>query len=308
MPFHPACFEIFTRVSRLRLGSVDIDGLLTWRRHNSTYADSLPRHPALQRGAGQEWNHVPGDEFLAANPVLIPALPTIFKDSLETDPSFSVRNSPFEHTSQHFNQQRRTPPPSTDPFAILSHELIILILSYLPPRAIADLRLTSPTFRHLPISFFRDLLQREMPFLWEIRETTPPSLWAIHTAASIQECTMRPSRLAAQLRAEQEFYKNVIKEEMPDIWEAYRADAAWLNVDPVLLEEEMKQEMLRRYRESVPIARFDPERVNWYKLYCGIVRRWGELKGLQNRKRIWEDVEVIVGEARRYRELDQIAP
>jgi hypothetical protein len=308
MPFHPTCFEVFTRVSRLRLGSIDVDGLLTWR-HKSPVAENryLNLHPALRRGSGQWWQHVPGDEYLAANPVLVPALPAIFRNAAEMDPLFDIQASAFERTAQDGSLTAHTH-AQADPFDIFPHELITILLSYLPPRDIATLRLTSRAFLHLPISFFRDLLRREMPFLWEIREATPPSLWAIHTAASMQECAIRPARLAAQLGREQEWYKKVIQEEMPDVWETYRGDQPWLNKNPVLLEEETKAEMLRRYRESVPLVQFDPERMNWYKLYCGIVRGWDELKGLQNRKRIWEALEGIVEEVRVYRETGQIEP
>lgn len=31
LPFHPTCFEIFKRVSLLRLGSIDVQGLWYWR-------------------------------------------------------------------------------------------------------------------------------------------------------------------------------------------------------------------------------------------------------------------------------------
>lgn len=93
---------------------------------------------------------------------------------------------------------------------------------------------------------------------------------------------------------------------MPDVWDAYSAEQAWLNVDPVVLEEETKQEMLRRYRSKVPIPKFDPERMNWYRLYCGIVRHWKGLKGLQNRKRIWEAVEGIVEEVRGLRSRGEV--
>ena len=31
LPFHPTCFQIFKKVSLLRIGSVDVQGLWDWR-------------------------------------------------------------------------------------------------------------------------------------------------------------------------------------------------------------------------------------------------------------------------------------
>ena len=38
--------------------------------------------------------------------------------------------------------------------------------------------------------------------------------------------------------------------------------------------------------EDVPVGKVD-----WHKLYCTVKFGWVDLKGLRNRKRIWEDVE-----------------
>lgn len=94
--------------------------------------------------------------------------------------------------------------------------------------------------------------------------------------------------------------------EMPEVWESYRGDQPWLNLDPEVLKKEASQEMLRRHRESLPIANVDVEKTNWYKLYCGITRNWKELKGLRNRERIWEDIEEIVRRMKRYREAGDV--
>ena len=40
---------------------------------------------------------------------------------------------------------------------------------------------------------------------------------------------------------------------------------------------------------------------NWYDLYCMVKYCWLGLKGLQNRRRIWRDVEEVVGRIERYR-------
>ena len=38
----------------------------------------------------------------------------------------------------------------------------------------------------------------------------------------------------------------------------------------------------------------DAAKVNWYDCYCTVKSSWMDLKGLRNRKRIWQDVEEIV--------------
>ena len=52
---------------------------------------------------------------------------------------------------------------------------------------------------------------------------------------------------------------------------------------------------------DMPIGETD-----WHDLYCTTKFCWLGLKGLQNRKRIWKDVETIVGKIEKYREEGDI--
>ena len=45
------------------------------------------------------------------------------------------------------------------------------------------------------------------------------------------------------------------------------------------------------------------EVADWHQLYCAIKFDWAGLKGLQNRKRIWNDAEAIVRRIRKYRRI-----
>ena len=292
------------RVSRLRMEHVDVKGLAAWRRREANISRDHLRHPAVKRAKSQEWKHVPGDEFLAANPVLVPALPAILCDSFEEDPNFNVQDNAFEQDGLVFSRRRSD---NTDPFLTLSNDIITLLLGFFGSREVANLRLSSRAFRNLPISLFRRLLVEEMPWLWEAWDDAPPSMWTVHTAASIQECNIWPQRVAKQLKDEQDLYKKIIHEEMPEILESYVQDYPWLQLDPVRLAEETKQEMLQQHWEQMPIAKLDVKRTNWYRLYCGITSHWKELKGLQNRQRIWVDVEEIVGRIQRYRENGEVS-
>lgn len=57
-----------------------------------------------------------------------------------------------------------------DPFSSLPTELALMVLSYLPSPSIASLRLSSRTFRQIPIIVFRSLIQQDFPWLWEIEQ------------------------------------------------------------------------------------------------------------------------------------------
>ena len=45
---------------------------------------------------------------------------------------------------------------------------------------------------------------------------------------------------------------------------------------------------------------------DWHQLYCKVKFCWKNLKGLQNRKRIWRDVEEIVKRVQKYRSQGKI--
>lgn len=52
--------------------------------------------------------------------------------------------------------------------------------------------------------------------------------------------------------------------------------------------------------------RMDPGKTDWKKLYENL-KVWQNMKGLQNRKRIWKDVTEIVDQIEEYRKQDKIA-
>ncbi len=50
----------------------------------------------------------------------------------------------------------------------------------------------------------------------------------------------------------------------------------------------------------------DVAKINWYDCYCRVKSNWKDLKGLQNRRRIWRDVEEIVRRIENYRNEGKI--
>jgi hypothetical protein len=55
-----------------------------------------------------------------------------------------------------------------------------------------------------------------------------------------------------------------------------------------------------------PCLKLPRANTDWYQLYHDITIHWDELKGLQNRRRIWKDVEEIISRITRYREAGRI--
>ncbi|MCJ1421091.1 hypothetical protein MMC32_007453 [Xylographa parallela] len=239
LPFHPACFEIFKRVSQRRLGSIDVEGLWYWRALEGTYEAffiNFPRDFAVKTVYERVptvydpfWQHEPGSEFLAANPVEIPGFSALLNDPM----CYMGFEQPSQFVFQRHSQKLKNPSVtnhgtplwsnslhSADPFTKFPAELSDMVLACLSSKDIANLRLASSVFRQLPTILFRRLLLEDMPWFWEAQD-------------------------------------------MPV------GNASWYDV----------------YRKAK---------------FCWL------FKGLQNRKRIWKDVEEIVRRIRRYRQEGKV--
>jgi len=237
-PFHPTCFEIFKRVSVERLDQVDVHGLWSWRDLEGSYEEffeQFPRAFEVKNGNEQTWHHEPGNEYVAANPIDIPGFLILLKKSekefvyegkkkLPYDTNSGVFTFTYKIGRDTFKSMHKTPPPGTasDVFSRLPNELRYMIISQLPARDIANLRLVTPAYRQLSISVFRHLIFHEMPWLWEACD--------------------------------------------------------------------------------LPVGNTD-----WYFLYTKMKFAWQNLKGVQNRKRVWKDVNEIVTRIEKYRKEGSIS-
>lgn len=160
------------------------------------------------------WEHVPGTEWLAADPCTIPRLQSLLEECIpsqdESDSSTKSqdpvpdRNSSTEEpvtpnryatrsatqrTRQYASQStaqstaRRTSRSTTiqsaaqstgsktqDPFLHLSIETRSTVIKYLQDDldAVANLRLSSRAFKVLPQFFYRTLVTKLMPWVWEV--------------------------------------------------------------------------------------------------------------------------------------------
>ena len=277
MPFHPTCFEIYARASRPRNHNcVDVLGLAAWRNIESTYVFDLefPRHPAVKRRSEQEWDHHPGDEWLAANPVVVPLLPEILQRSILR----GDEDKPVDEAAR-------------DPFTRLPQELSNAVLAFLDPVEIASLRLAS-CLNHIPVSSWREPLQEEMPWLWEVWDPThPTSFWATTSVPTLVKEMLRREDVEKKLNEQ----RAIIEDEMPEIleqwWEEHKVEHKPYALCPEL---------------SLATELPKPAKWNHCRLYYEIKTKWEELKGLRNRERIWTDVQEILRRIAMYRDEGKI--
>jgi len=153
-----------------------------------------------------------GTDYLAAYPLFPPVLLDVLEQTVSTDPAYDPaydpRNGAFDITACASSGST-----DVDPFVQISYELRMMILSQLPSRDIAALRLASRAFRQLPISFFYDLLMREMPWLWELWDSTAYAPWACTTATELQT-KLEKCKYSRQAVVD---YMKIVKEELSEL-------------------------------------------------------------------------------------------
>lgn len=260
------------RISRERFGYIPANALIFWYSEGS--CSYLPYHTfALVTRAFQAkpWSHETGQEYLAANPIFIPKLPSLLHAAVQKSPSFSPQDGAFDIPEP---GDYSTASASCDPFLGLPMELRIAIVDYLNSKEIANLRLSSRAFRQLPIFLWYRLLREEMPWLWEVYSNDMPFPWATVTATAIK----RFKHVYPQIQ----LYCAAIRGEMRSVLAARRTALTTFCHLPGTVSA-----------VSVKLPR---HKTNWYRLYSDIKRHWDELKGLQNRRRIWGNIESIISE------------
>ncbi|KAJ0423240.1 hypothetical protein BJY00DRAFT_278914 [Aspergillus carlsbadensis] len=266
MPFHPWCFDIFARQSKVQFGKVNVDGLMKWRNAESSYEDfhEFPRIADVLEAQEQWWEHVPGKEYLAANPLHVPGLPAFLRAAAEEDAGMD-----------HERASRSSPAAGggIDRLGTLPLDLRLHIVSFLDSADITSLRAASRPFTHLPNGVWYRLVQQDMPWLWEawdeeIQHT--PSSWTTTTANEV-----------GYLNNARQRYSKVLRNEH-------------------ISDEGILDYLMPRLREVPDPVRLPKVNTNWHRVYTQIKRHWHMLKGLRNRQRIWEDVEEIIRRIRKY--------
>ena len=277
MPFHPYCLEVYKRASLRRWGAVDMKALMAWFRLDGNplhFMEEFPRHEAVHRGRQKQWRHIAGDEWLAANPCFVPDLEPILS-SVQTRCSAGLGMQSVEHAE----------PRVADCFVPMPAELRMGILSHLSGRDVASTCLASGAFRRLPQSFFRKLLLRDMPWLWEAWCPLPLSCWATTTRSELE---IRHESWDRQQRDIEEWQIPVLEEEGGRNGGNEAAIVA-LRARLAAIEEEKAE-----FHRSKGACLLPMDETDWLRLYVEMARRCDSLKGIRNRARIWADCEHIL--------------
>jgi hypothetical protein len=130
-----------------------------------------------------------------------------------------------------------------------------------------------------------------MPWLWEVWSDQPPSLWATASPVMLQRREKERKEHEMEVRK----YRQIIKEEMPELLSDWQA--AEPSYDDILPPPQ---------RAWISAKQLPMGRTNWYRLYRDITVNWKDLNGLQNRRRIWKDVEEIKRRIKQFREDDEL--
>lgn len=268
MPFHPWCFDIFSRQSKAKFDKVNVSGLMKWRNSAFGYDDfrSFLRDGDVFEAQEQFWCHHPGKEYLAANPLYVPRLSAFL---MEFDEEKTDKGTGGVESVQGIKYTPVSPQSSgVDILASLPQDIRLLLVEYLGPDDITSLRIASKAFTELPNGIWYKLVREEMPWLWEAwndsESSHMPSPWTTVTANEVKV-----------LYNGRKHYSKILGSEYTPAQEIVDLLLPLPTVVP----------------NQVKLSR---EKTDWHRLYTQIKHNWPELKGLRNRKRIWEDVADII--------------
>jgi hypothetical protein len=188
-----------------------------------------------------------------------------------------------------------------DLFGKLPEELRDMVLAPLSSADIANLRLASRSFRHLPFTLWHDLIKKEMPWIWEawtdcpypfLACTTKPELEADTAGLWDRTMAMRDhgSEEQADSGGEQEGSPGGEEETSPESEEDATPRGEY-ETSPETGAAQWDTDEMWQPRAVRQLPRLQTD---WYFLYCQLTREWKNIKGLQNRERIWKTLEFIV--------------
>ncbi|KAJ9481777.1 hypothetical protein VN97_g11685 [Penicillium thymicola] len=277
MPFHPWCFDIFSRQSKLHFGNkVNIAGLINWRNAECSLDANhdFPRHPDVARAQQQVWMHDPDAAYLVANPLHILGLTEFLLGAAQEKGDFDIELADEESDAVLFANN------PTDRLSALPPELRLHIVSFLDSGDIMSLRQASKAFMDLTNNVWYRIVRGQMPWLWETWEEDEikhsPSPWTFMTANEVKTVEELKCRYTAVLSDEYEYATT------PDKVIDYLLPRPAAVVDQGLLSK---------------------NDTNWYRVFRQIRTHWPRVKGLRNRARIWTDVEEVI---RRIRMRDSV--
>ncbi|KAJ5511426.1 Major facilitator superfamily domain general substrate transporter [Penicillium expansum] len=264
MPFHPWCFDIFCRQSKIQFQRINISGLMAWRNAEFDWSafKSFPRAKDVKSSQDQWWSHKPGTEYLVANPLYVPGLSEILLAAVKEE-GLCFSYNPYDQIKM---SQSATNRPTTSHSSQVD-ALVTSLVSSIASRA----------FTELPNSVWYRLVRREMPWLWEAWDESEcihnPSLWTNVTTAEIKSVIRARSTYAETLRGD-----------------SYTEQAA-----ERVAECRFPLSVIMPGQVKLPRTNTD-----WRSVLVQIQLNWDKLKGLRNRQRIWVDVEEVVRRVRKF--------
>ena len=220
---------------------------------------------------GGRYNCEPGTEYLAADPVDVPGLDELISTCTQGRSTDVVFDQPIEGDHRE------------ELFAMLSSELRSMIIKQLERQDVGNLRLASWSFRQLPQSYFQHLVKTEMPWVWEVEHLVPKdvdwySLW----------CKLAAADGGAHWDEKE---REWIRERRRAVYDDARAELEQLGTgreDPSY--DRLFQECVARSQKA---ANKDIKAARRSGIWPP--RKGTELKGLRNRRRIYGDIEEILG-------------
>lgn len=147
---------------------------------------------------------------------------------------------------------------------------------------------------------FRDLLAREMPWLWELRAFEEPFIWATTTYAEVEE----EEKQDAELQEWRDRARYIMRTELPEVLDAWEAEVTEVLSRRRGFLEKGRTAALEKIVSVAPGEMPEGAWVDWHQVFVRIRREWGQLKGLRNRRRIWKDVEKLVERLDKYTRED----
>ncbi|KAK5107812.1 hypothetical protein LTR62_000626 [Meristemomyces frigidus] len=276
MPMHPACFEMFKRESVRIFGYVNIDGLWKLRETQGHYSNrfkDFPIRPDLEITVQQMFNCVPGTEYLASDPIRVNGLSELIRPCQMAT-----------HAADSFVFERRKGDRS-DVFGSLPLELQQSLLEYLDRRSVANLRLASKVFSQVPQLYFKHLVRAEMPWLWELDEqvrnpTDWHALWL---------------KLASADGGDKldEKHRNWQREDPNLNYEALRQKLTRQGINA--RDPRWNQAWMKEVDEAKAQAEAEIKAVQDSGRWDDAVKlKATEIRGLRNRRRIYEDLQLIM--------------
>jgi hypothetical protein len=273
MPFHPWCFDIFSRQSKLRFGNkVNVAGLINWRNAECSWdaQRNFPRHPDVAAAQQQVWMHDPDAAYLVANPLYIFGLNEFLSDAAQQQD-----NPGMEVADKESYAMRRDKP--TDRLGALPPELQLHVVSFLDSTDIMSLRQASRAFMHLPNDVWYQIVRGQMPWLWEAWEAVEikhsPSPWTSMTANEV--------KAVEELRTH---YTTVLSDEYGDSKTLASVLDYLLPRPPAVLDQGL----------------LSKNNTNWYRVFKQIRTHWPRVRGLRNRARIWTDIDEVIQRIRKH--------